>query len=293
MKLLQFMKQNDVCLGVKTEHGIVDVRKAGEKFREPTPDSLKDLIASGESGWITFRDFINGVVQWRDQDVFLKEEELIFSPAVTQPEKIICIGLNYMNHAKESKMEIPESPILFSKFNNTLAAHLETIQIPEAAKKVDYEAELVMIIGKTAKNVPEEEALSCVFGYSAGNDISARDLQFKTPQWLLGKSPDGFAPVGPYVVTGDEIDPTHLNIECRINGEIRQKANTKDMIFNCATLVSYISRYMTLKPGDIIFTGTPDGVILGFPEKKQEWLRAGDEMTVTIESIGQLKNVLS
>ncbi|MGG1397924.1 fumarylacetoacetate hydrolase family protein [Bacillus salipaludis] len=135
-------------------------------------------------------------------------------------------------------MDIPTSPILFSKFNNTLAAHQQPVMIPEGVEKMDYEAELVLVVGKTAKNVSEEEALSYVFGYTAGNDVSARDWQFKTGQWLLGKTPDGFAPVGPYVVTSDEINPNHLTIECRVNGEVRQKANTKDMIFNCATLVS-------------------------------------------------------
>jgi len=225
-------------------------------------------------------------------ELFLSKEEIHYAPVVTNPEKIVCVGLNYIDHAKESKMDIPTSPVIFSKFNNALSAHLDYIPIPEGAKQIDYEAELVVVIGKEAKNVSKEEALSYVFGYTIGNDVSARDLQFRTGQWLLGKSPDGFAPVGPFVVTSDEMDPYNLNIECRINGEIRQKANTRDMIFDCATLVSYLSTYMTLKPGDLIFTGTPDGVILGYAKDQQVWLKPGDEMVVSIEKLGELKNVL-
>ena len=191
-------------------------------------------------------------------------------------------------------MEVPGYPLLFSKFNNSLAAHQETIPIPQDAVKIDYEAELVIVIGKTARNVPEEEALSYVFGYTIGNDLSARDLQFRTSQWLLGKSLDKFAPIGPGVVTADELgDPHSLNMECRVNGEIRQAANTKSMIFNCAQIISYASRYMTLKPGDLIFSGTPEGVILGYPEEEQVWLKPGDEITITIDKIGTLINVLS
>lgn len=293
MKLLQFVKREKTHLGVRTDFGVLDVQKAGKKYNVHAPEDLKDLIVSGEAGQAAFRNFLRGIIEKRDEDVFVNESEITFLPVITNPEKILCVGLNYINHAKEAKMEVPKSPVLFSKFNNTLMGHHATITIPEVAEKVDYEAELVVVIGKTAKNIAKKDAFSYVFGFSAGNDISARDLQFKTGQWLLGKSPDGFAPVGPYVVTKDEIDPNHLSIECRINGEIRQKANTKDMIFDCATLVSYISQHLTLKPGDIIFTGTPDGVILGKPAEKQVWLQSGDEMEVSIESIGQLKNVLS
>jgi 2-keto-4-pentenoate hydratase/2-oxohepta-3-ene-1,7-dioic acid hydratase in catechol pathway len=292
MKLLQFKKKNDIRLGVKTDLGILDVKEAAHVFKQSVPETLQELIAQSEEGLAKIANVVERTLKEGHQDLFAQEEAITFAPAVTNPEKIICVGLNYINHAKESKMEVPTSPILFSKFSNTVAAHEETVTIPPGAEKVDYEAELVLVVGKTAKNVSKEEALSYVFGYSAGNDVSARDWQFKSGQWLLGKSPDGFAPVGPYVVTSDEVNPNHLSIECRINGEVRQKANTKDMIFNCAALVSYISHHMTLKPGDIIFTGTPDGVIIGYAEEEQVWLKSGDEMAVSIESIGELKNVL-
>ncbi|MDP4105837.1 MAG: fumarylacetoacetate hydrolase family protein [Bacillota bacterium] len=292
MKLLQFIKEGEPRLGVKIDQGIIDVKEAAKNLEIPIPTTLHRIIQEGQDGLKKLNDFISRVLQHEGKDFIIPEDSLTYAPAITNPEKIICVGLNYIDHAKESKMEIPKSPVLFSKFNSALAGHLETIEIPADAKHIDYEAEMVIIIGKTAKNVTVEDALDYVFGYSVGNDVSARDLQFRSGQWLLGKTPDGFAPVGPYIVTCDEINPNNLSIECRVNGEIRQKANTRDMIFDCDVLISYISHYITLKPGDLIFSGTPDGVILGAPEEKQVWLKSGDEMVVEIEAIGELRNVL-
>lgn len=292
MKFLQFFKEDELRLGVKTAQGIIDVKEAANKLETAVPATLKEVIYEGQNGVEKINDLVNQVTDNNSLELFLSEDSITYAPPILDPEKIICVGLNYIDHAKESNMDIPKSPVLFSKFNSSLAAHLAPIEIPFEAKHIDYEAELVVIIGKTAKKVSEEDALSCVFGYSVGNDVSARDLQFKSGQWLLGKTPDGFAPVGPYIVTSDEIDPNNLSIECRVNGVTRQKANTRNMIFNCAYLISYISQYMTLKPGDLIFTGTPDGVILGLSEEKQVWLKSGDEMVVAIESLGELKNVI-
>jgi 2-keto-4-pentenoate hydratase/2-oxohepta-3-ene-1,7-dioic acid hydratase in catechol pathway len=292
LKLLQFFKENELHFGIKTAQGILDICEAANRLEESVPGTLLDLISEGEDGVVRINQLLNRVLKENRNEFFISEQSITYAPAVTNPEKIICVGLNYIDHAKESNMEVPKFPLLFSKFNTALSANLETITIPEEAQQIDYEAELVVVMGKTAKNVTEEEALSYVFGYSVGNDVSARDLQFKTGQWLLGKTPDGFAPVGPYIVTSDEVDPNNLSIESRINGEVRQKANTSNMIFNCAVLISYISQYITLKPGDLIFTGTPDGVIMGYPEEKRVWLKSGDEMVIAIESLGELKNVL-
>jgi 2-keto-4-pentenoate hydratase/2-oxohepta-3-ene-1,7-dioic acid hydratase in catechol pathway len=228
------------------------------------------------------------------ESVLFAEDSISIGPVVSKPEKIICVGTNYRRHAIESNLPIPKTPVLFSKFNNALAGHRQVVKIPETAKKIDYEVELVIVMGKRAQNVSVQDALSYVFGYATGNDLSARDLQFTTSQWLLGKTCDGFAPVGPYVVTADEIpDPNHLKLECKVNGEVRQSSNTKDMIFSCASLISYISSHMTLQPGDIIFTGTPEGVILGYPEERQKWLQSGDEIEVSVEGLGSLKTVLA
>ncbi len=210
---------------------------------------------------------------------------------VPWPGKIICVGLNYRSHAQESKMAIPESPVLFNKYNNAVCGSKSVINPPGDARQMDYEAELVLIIGKSGSHIPEEQALDYVAGYCNGNDVSARDLQFRSGQWLLGKSCDHFAPMGPYLVTADEIkDPDNLEITGWRNEEIVQHANTRDMIFSSRELISYISRYMTLSAGDVIFTGTPEGVILGMPSDSQKWLEPGEKISVEIQGMGRLVN---
>jgi 2-keto-4-pentenoate hydratase/2-oxohepta-3-ene-1,7-dioic acid hydratase in catechol pathway len=286
VKLINFKVEEQIHLGIKTEKGIIDVEQAATLLSFELPTTMEQVIAGGDEALSQLTELTKLEVST------ISEEELVYAPCITQPEKIICVGLNYVDHAKESNMEIPTSPVLFSKFNNTLAAHNQTIRLPKNAEKFDYEVEMVIVIGKEAKNVSKDEALSYVFGYTVGNDLSARDLQFRSGQWLLGKTCDHFGPIGPYLVTADELDPTNLNIQCSVNGEVRQSANTRDMIFDCATLVSYLSEHMTLKPGDIIFSGTPEGVILGYPEDQQVWLKSGDEVQVSVENIGTLVNVL-
>jgi len=284
MKLLSFKSGNEVRLGIKVERGIVDVKKAAASGGLAVPTTMEEAIAAGREGLARLAELVEG------EGETIPEEEVVFAPCVANPEKILCVGLNYMDHARELKAAIPETPVLFSKFNNALAAHKQVIKLPETAEKFDYEAELVIIIGREARRVSKEEAPAYIFGYTAGNDLTARDLQSRTHQWLLGKTCDGFAPIGPYVVTADEIDPGHLSISCEVNGTVRQSSNTSNLIFDCATIVSYASQYMTLKPGDIIFTGTPGGVMSGYPPEKQVWLKPGDEVKVTIEKIGTLVN---
>ena len=289
MKFVNFEKDNEIRIGVKTETGILDLQEAGQKFNETVPNSMEELIRKNDLSQIKL------IVERAERDAvnldILSEEEITFAPCLLNPGKVVCVGLNYLSHIEEAKtVDIPEEPVLFSKFNNTLAAHHENIPIPKVGEKFDYEAELVIVIGKEAQHVSEEEALSYVFGYSVGNDLSVRDLQFVSSQWLLGKSPDKFAPVGPYLVTADEIDPTNLDIALKLNGETVQSSNTKHMIFNCSTIISYISKHFTLQPGDLIFTGTPEGVILGYPEDQQVWLKSGDKLEVVIENIGTLEN---
>jgi 2-keto-4-pentenoate hydratase/2-oxohepta-3-ene-1,7-dioic acid hydratase in catechol pathway len=286
MKLINFKLGEQIRLGIKTEKGIIDVEASATASSIVVPTTMEEVIAGGEKAVEQLAQLINKEVE------LISEEEVVYAPCVTRPEKILCVGLNYASHSDECKIDIPKSPVLFSKFNNALAAHNEVVELPQKAEKIDYEAELVLVIGKEAVNVSKEEALSYVFGYTAGNDLSARDLQFRSGQWLLGKTCDKFAPIGPYLVTADGIDPTNLDISCKVNGVVLQSANTRDMIFNTAEIISYASQYMTLKPGDIIFTGTPSGVILGYPEDEQKWLKAGDEVIVTIENIGSLVNVL-
>lgn len=213
-------------------------------------------------------------------------------PPVPKPSKIMCIGLNYRDHAIEGNRPIPPEPVLFAKYQNALIAHGDTITIPKVAEKVDYEAELVVVIGKRGRHIPNDKsAFDYVGGYMCGHDVSARDWQFRgeEKQWTIGKTFDTFAPTGPVLVTADEIpDPHKLQVQLRLNGTTMQNSNTKEFIFGVPHLLWYLSQCMTLEPGDLIFTGTPPGV--GIARKPPVLLKAGDVVEVEIEKIGVLKN---
>ena len=286
LKFVNFQLNSQIRLGVKVKNGIMDIAQVSDAYSLGVPKTIEQIIAAGKSVTEKLQKYVEST------SFLIDEDNIVYAPCVTNPEKIICIGLNYLDHANESKMEIPLSPVVFSKFSNALAGNKQEILLPINAKQFDYQAELVIVIGKTAESVSRENAMSYIFGYTIGNDLSARDLQFRTGQWLLGKTCNGFAPIGPYLVTADEVNPSDLEISCRVNGELRQQGNTKNMIFDCAYIVSYLSQHMTLKPGDIIFTGTPAGVILGYPEGKRVWLKSGEEVSVSIEKIGTLINKL-
>jgi 2-keto-4-pentenoate hydratase/2-oxohepta-3-ene-1,7-dioic acid hydratase in catechol pathway len=206
---------------------------------------------------------------------------------VPWPGKIICVGLNYRQHSVEAKMKLTATPTLFSKFNNALVPSGQLVALPSIAEQYDYEAELAAVIGRRAFRVAESEALNYVWGYCNSNDLSARDLQTRTTQLLLGKTLDGFLPVGPELVSADEVgDPQKLTIRTWLNGEQRQNSSTSDMIFSVAELVSYISQYIPLEPGDLVTTGTPGGVIFGREDKT--WMRPGDTVEIEIQHLGRL-----
>lgn len=290
MKLLHYKKENEVRFAYKFDDGVYDAKILSELTQNDVPADLAEMMEKHSAKETA--DILAKLDKAVIEKAALEEEKLEFAPAVPNPGKILCIGLNYYAHGSEIKMNIPKTPTLFSKFNTALAAHNSAITLPEKAERFDYEAELVIVMGESCKNVSHDEALSKVFGYTVGNDFSARDLQLLTGQWLIGKSCDGFAPVGPYIIPAEGVDPQKLNIGCRVNGVTTQSSNTENMIFDCAEIVSYISQYMTLEAGDIIFTGTPSGVILGKPEEERVWLKAGDEVEVFVEGIGTLKNIL-
>jgi len=290
LTLLTMRRSGEFRLGVKTDQSILDVPEAARLLQMYAPATVDDLLQHEEGP--SLNALVDAALKsTATRAAFVSEADIEYGPIVTRPEKIVCVGLNYRRHAKEVNLPIPAQPVLFSKFNNTLSAHKSAIKLPvEIATKFDYETELVIVIGRKAKNVPEAEALSYIAGYCTGNDFSARDLQFdRGGQWMVGKTPDQFAPLGPYMVTADQIDPNQLKIECQVNGEMRQSSNTDDFIFNTAQMVTYISRHLTLAPGDIIFTGTPEGVIMGYPKEKQVWLKAGDQITCSVEKLGVLK----
>lgn len=210
---------------------------------------------------------------------------------IPQPGKVICIGLNYRDHAEETGMAFPDEPVCFSKFTTSVTGPDQPIRIPEVAKEIDYEAELVVVIGKTCRNANLDNALEYVAGYMNGHDVSARDWQIGRPggQWLLGKTPDTFAPIGPYLVTSDEIeDANNLSIKLTLNGEVMQNSCTDKFIFTIEEIVQFLSQFMTLEPGDIIFTGTPPGV--GMARKPPVYLKPGDQVDVEIQGLGVLRN---
>jgi len=290
MKLLQFQGGDGLKLGVKTDAGVIDVAAAGEALGIDAPLSLLEVVEVGQPAIDTIEKVIDAAAGAESANTWtLDEMGLQYGPAVADPGKIICVGLNYRRHAAETNMPVPETPVLFSKFDNTIAAYGDSVSLPPVAIEYDYEVELGVVIGKSARNVSQDEALDYVLGYVTANDISVRDLQTRTSQWLLGKTLDNFLPVGPYLVTANEVgDPQLLSIKTWVNGDIRQNSNTGDMIFTVAEIVSYISRYFTLEPGDLIVTGTPEGVAMGREDKP--WLKPGDELVVEVEKIGTLKN---
>ena len=280
MKLVQFWKDGKTSLGIETEQGIVDV--AGEARRRgiPAPETMLEAIQLGEAGLELLKQLAEDAQCYAEAPA---------APVVTGCDKILCIGLNYRQHARECNLPLPEAPVLFNKFSNALAADGDSVCLMPEYREYDYEAELVAVMGKAARNVTEEDALNYVFGYTCGDDLSTRDLQFvRSNQWVLSKTFDGFAPIGPCLVPADELDPQNLPISSTVNGEVRQNSNTNDMIFTVAEIISDLSHHFTLQPGDLIFTGTPQGVMHGYPADRKNWLKAGDRVDVTIEGIGTL-----
>ncbi len=253
---------------------------------EALPASVRELLEAGP-------ETLQRAAQLAEREAAVRYEStrLRFLPPVPDPRKIACIGLNYRDHAAESGAKIPDEPILFSKFATALVGHEGDIVLPPVSNEVDYEAELVIVVGRRGRNVPAERAMDFVAGYTIGHDVSARDWQLKKEgkQWTIGKTFDTFAPLGPVLVTPDEVpDPHNLGIRLRLNGRTMQESSTKQMIFSVGALLSYLSKVFTLEPGDLIFTGTPPGV--GFARKPPVFLQPGDVVEVEIDGLGMLRN---
>ena len=278
MKILYFRREGRLCPGIVVDKGVVDVdswllARGREPFRD-RPLCLDDMAVLGEAA---------------EEAFILKEERLVIGPCTPNPSKILCIGLNYRRHAIESGMAIPSIPVVFTKYNNTLVDHGAEVPLGKVGTQFDYEVELGVVIGRRCKDVKAVDAPDYVFGYCVANDLSCRDLQFRTSQWLMGKSLDHFLPLGKYLVSKDEVgDPQRLSLRCSLNGEVRQNSNTADMVFSIAEIIEDLSRHMTLEPGDLILTGTPEGVIMGMPEKS--WLKPGDVVEVDVEKLGVSRN---
>ena len=279
MKLAQIEQGGQTVLCARTAEGLIPLNGVGYHTMMDAIERIDELPRALEMA--------------EAKETPLAPEDARFLPVVSRPGKIVCVGVNYGRHVKECGQSLPDAPVLFSKFATALSAHKDSVAIPRGVERLDYEAELVMVIGRRAHCVSADEAMNYVFGCTCGNDLSARDWQSRSSQWLAGKTPDGFAPVGPWITTIDAMHEIQdLEIACALNGQLRQYASTGDMIFSCAEIVSYVSSVMTLEPGDLIFTGTPDGVILGLPEEQRRWLKPGDVLEVSIENIGTLRTVI-
>lgn len=280
MKLVSFLQEDQPRIGLVCGDQVIDLSQADPSL----PRCMKALLELGPDG-------LQRVRACGDASPTLELASLRLLPPVNHPEKVVCVGVNYADHAAESGMETPSEPVIFNKFPTTLRAHGDDIVLSPLTSQVDYEAELVVVMGTGGKDISKGQALQHVAGYTCGNDVSARDWQKGKPggQWLLGKSFDSFGPTGPFLVTSDEIpNPGKLAIHCRLNGTTMQDSCTDQLIFPVEELIAYVSSVATLKPGDLLFTGTPPGV--GMAREPAVFLKSGDQVEVEIEGIGVLCN---
>jgi 2-keto-4-pentenoate hydratase/2-oxohepta-3-ene-1,7-dioic acid hydratase in catechol pathway len=279
MKLASFSRATQSGLGLVVADGIIEIAR-----HLPTvPRTMIGLMAA----WDDLAGPLAGIAH-APADFALADVTLL--APVPRPGKIMGIGLNYADHAAEAKMDIPTEQLWFCKAVTSVSDPYGFIEAPKVSTALDYEAELVFVIGKRCRHVSRKDARSVIFGYCAGNDVSVRDWQFKTSQFNLGKSFDTHAPFGPWIVTSDEMDPHELGIRCFVNSEQRQNSNTRHLIFNCYDQVALLSQAMTLEPGDVFFTGTPAGV--GAVMKPPRWLKDGDIVRVEIDGIGAIQNTV-
>jgi 2-keto-4-pentenoate hydratase/2-oxohepta-3-ene-1,7-dioic acid hydratase in catechol pathway len=279
MRLVSHRTQEGVGAGVQTVDGVLD---AGTLLGE-RPIGVRRLIEEQRLDELAELEQIEGDVE--------PVSEIDLLPPVPDPDKIICIGLNYRSHAREQGAEPPAAPTFFAKFRNALTPTDATVALPAASEKVDYEAEVAFVVGRRCNQVDATEALDAVAGYMLLNDLSARDLQFATPQWIPGKVFDGSAPCGPALVTPDEAGaPDEISFSLDLNGERMQEGSTSDLIFSVPELVARLSQLMTLEPGDVISTGTPSGV--GGSRKPPVWLKAGDEIVINSPTLGELRTLI-
>jgi len=295
MRIANLRDGDGYLLGVETADGILNVPATAATLGLPAPQDVDELLQRGLGAQV--KDVADAAEQSAGRAVVIAPDEAEFAPLVTRPGKILCVGFNYRKHAEETGTEVGDVPPLFAKFSNALNGDGGTVRLPvEVARWFDYETELVIVFGRRCHHVPEAGALDYVAGYATGNDISARDLQTQTPQLTAGKISDGFAPVGPWLVTADRVpDPNDLRLQTHVNGQRRQDWTTKDMIFNCRQLISFVSGILPMEPGDILFTGTPQGVIFGQPQPPEErvWLKPGDRVVSELEGLGALTVTLA
>jgi 2-keto-4-pentenoate hydratase/2-oxohepta-3-ene-1,7-dioic acid hydratase in catechol pathway len=285
MRLVTYEVSDGLRAGILVGERVVDAVAAGERAGLADAETLRStraIITLDAAG----REALGRAAEeWSDEGLVLSSVTL--GPPVPDPDKIICVGLNYLDHATEAQMAVPEWPVLFAKFRNALIGEGQAVEVSDISNEWDYEAELAVVIGRRATDVPIENALDYVAGYMPFNDVSARDVQLRSPQWTTGKAIDRTAPCGPALVLADEVpDPQDLMLRLRLNGELLQEVNTSEMLFPVAQLIAYITKFITLEPGDILATGTPAGV--GFKREPVVRLKPGDLMETEIDGLGLL-----
>ncbi len=279
MKLVRYSDGEMKRIGVLSEDrsSVIDLSSLA-----PAQDSMAAFLRGGSAN-------LENASRMISEEVHIPLNKVTLLAPISDPQKILCIGQNYRDHCEEQNQPIPERVILFAKYATAISNPMGDILIPEVSDKIDYEAELAVVIGTPGRNIPEEAAMTHVVGYMCANDVTARDIQKSDGQWTRGKSPDTFFPIGPYIVTTDEVeDPGNLDIILTLNNKVMQSSNTSNLIFKIPYLISYLSQTMTLMPGDILSTGTPGGV--GVYRNPPVFLKSGDEVEVTIPGVGSLKN---
>jgi len=292
VKLIQYRDKEEETYGVLTTDKIVCLPSLARSMNAELPRSLEELIASGMRQVEKAEKLLERTARKSIDNASRPIKEVTLLAPIRFPGKIVCLGLNYRDHAAEQKASLPDEPIIFMKPRTAIIGPNESIVKPSFVKQLDYEAELAIVVGRRAKNVPVSEANSHIFGYTILNDVSARDIQFKDKQWTRGKSFDTFAPTGPCITTADEFQSTsELTVRTWVNRKLRQNSSTKNMVFNVYEIIYHLSRVMTLEPCDIIATGTPAGV--GFAWRPQpKFLQTGDIVRIEIEGIGTLENTV-
>jgi 2-keto-4-pentenoate hydratase/2-oxohepta-3-ene-1,7-dioic acid hydratase in catechol pathway len=288
MKLARYRLKNEECYGILEQQRVVCLPALAKRLREVMPPRIEDFIAS-ENALATAETLLGKAKPSDLKAVSAPLNAMSLQAPLAFPPKIICLGWNYIDHAAETKVTLPDEPVIFMKPHTAIIGTGESIIKRPFVKELDYEGELAIVMGKKAKDVPVAEAADCIFGYTIFNDVSARDYQFKDKQWTRGKSFDTFAPTGPCITTRNQLSDTgNLSIRTWVNGELRQDGSTRDMVFNVPQIIYHLSRVITLEPSDIIATGTPSGV--GMAMKPPKWLKNGDVVRIEIEGIGFLEN---
>ena len=311
LRLVTYHHEMQSRIGAQTDGLVIDLNRAYRTMLQHAgkdddlavadarvPTDMVALLQGGETALRAAQDAVAFVLSQRETGSDAREPGIVFAAdqvplrsPVLRPSKVLCLGLNYRDHAAEAGMSVPDYPILFHKVSGSLVGHNQPVIIPRVSSKIDYEGELAVIVGKRGKYIPEDEAFSYIAGYAVANDVSARDLQLRTSQWTSGKMLDTFGPLGPALVTKDEVsDPHSLAIKTILNGQVMQDGNTGDMIFRIPHIISYISELITLEPGDVIMTGTPPGI--GNARNPKVFMKPGDTVTVEIERLGILSNPL-